>query len=183
MLLDGLAKKTIVRQRVAEGQAAVKPTSGPPNAAPGASMTHDQILSTAEFYETDMKHMVAHAEELRLDAYHAKDLIRMNYIAGKLSDMREIQAITEPALATLRQPGQDMFVMLAKLSTIRQGWEHVKQSMSDAEASSSDTTDPTMESFAAANGQTSPSGPELDPTAPPSPSVEVERPMPASPFR
>jgi hypothetical protein len=176
--VDGVMKKAIARQRVAAGQG-VQLAANEKN----TTMTRDQILAAADSYDSDIKQAIMHADELRLQAYRSKDLIRMNYIASKLDDMREIQAIAEPALASIRQPNQELFTMLAKLNTIRQGWERVKQASADVEAAASDTGDPTMDAFAAVNAQTNPSDGVTDPTGPGAPTNEVERPVPASAFR
>lgn len=175
---DSVMRKAIARQRVSDGQLGKLAA-----AEKNTSMTRDQILAAADSYESDIKQMIMHADGLRLAAYRAKDLIRMNYIASKLDDMREIQAIAEPALASIRQPNQELFTMLAKLNTIRQGWERVKQASADVEAAASDTGDPTMDAFAAVNAQTNPSDGVTDPTGPGAPTNEVERPVPASAFR
>jgi hypothetical protein len=180
--VDGLMKTAIARQRVAAGQG-VQLAADEKNPTKNPTMTRDQILASAESYESDIKQAIMHADELRLQAYRSKDLIRMNYIASKLDDMREIQSIAEPALASIRQPNQELFTMLAKLNTIRQGWERVKQASADVEAAASDTGDPTMDAFAAVNAQTNPSEGVTDPTGPGAPTNEVERPVPASAFR
>jgi hypothetical protein len=176
---DSVMRKAIARQRVSDGQLGKLAA-----AEKNTSMTRDQILAAADSYESDIKQMIMHADGLRLAAYRAKDLIRMNYIASKLDDMKEIQAIAEPAFAAIKQPGVEMFVMLSKLNTIRQGWERVKQSAAEVEAAASDSGDPTMDAFNAVNAQTNPSEGNTDPTLPGAPTTEVaDRPNPASPFR
>jgi hypothetical protein len=185
---DRAMAAAIVAQRIAEGEAATpaataptEPTE-PPADSPADAVTRAKILAEAATYEADMKQSVAHADQLRIEAYHDKDLIRMNFITSKLDDMKQIMVITEAALAVMRQPGQDIFVMRAKLTTIRQGAERVKQAMAAAEAAAGDTAE-AVAAVGTSNSEANPSADVTDPTNPPSPSVDVERPSAASPYR
>jgi hypothetical protein len=180
LLNDAAMTRTITRQRIAEGQL---PLAGTGAGKPAPTMTREQILASAASYESEMTESIAHAEKLRLDAYHSKDIIRMNFISGKLDEMRQILAVAQPALVAIREPGQEMFVMLAKLSTIRQGAERVKHSMDEVEAALGDTADPTMALFGAVNSTNNDSNGTTDPTGVPAPTFTVDRPVPASPFR
>jgi hypothetical protein len=178
MTIDDAMTRTITRQRIAEGQVAT--TGAPPQTEP---TTRDQILAEAAAYEADMNQSLAHTEKLRLQAYRAKDIIRMNFISGKLDEMKQIMMITQQALQAIRQPGQDLFVMRSKLSTIRQGADRLKQAMAAAESAVGDTTDPTSSAVGAANGEQNPSAGESDPAGVPSPGFDVERPTAASPYK
>jgi hypothetical protein len=177
--VDRAMAAAIVAQQIADGQGA-KLEPGTP---PGEAATRAQILAEADKLEADMKTSVGHADTLRIEAYHQKDMIRVSFITAKLNDMKQILAIAMPALAILRQPGQDLFVMRAKLNTIRQGAERIKDAMAAAEASEGDSTDPTSSAFAPVNAETNPSQNETDPTAPPAPTDEFERPSQASPYQ
>ena len=176
---EGAMAAAIVAQQIAEGQPA--PSEAPPT-SPAEAATREQILQQASAYESEMNQSVSHTDQLRLQAYHEKDLIRMNFIASKLADMRQIMQIAKPSFVSIRQPGQDLFVMRAKLSTIRQGWEQVKEALAAAETSESDSVD-SVTAVGSANAEANPSDGVTDPTAPAQPTVEVERPSPASPYR
>src|SRR5258707_8664985 len=113
---DGAMAAAILAQRISEG-VAVKPDPGPQSDAP----TRDKILGEAAMLEADMNHMLSITDKLRVDAYKAKDIIRLNTITGKLNDMKAIMMIALPPFKVLRQPGQDLFVMRSKLNIIPQG--------------------------------------------------------------
>ena len=174
---EGAMAAAILAQQIAEGQPA---PAEPPT--PAETATREQILQEASTYENDMNQAVSHADQLRLQAYHDKDLIRMNFIASKLADMRQVVQIAQPSFASIRQPGQDLFVMRSKLSTIRQGWESVKESLAAAETSESDSVD-SVTAVGSANAEANPSDGVTDPTAPAAPTAAVERPSAASPYR
>jgi hypothetical protein len=176
---DGAMAAAILAQQISEGQAAPLPS---PSTPPNEAATREQIVQEATTYETEMNQSVAHTDQLRLQAYHDKDLIRMNFIASKLADMRQIMQIAKPAFVSIRQPGQDLFVMRAKLSTIRQGWDRIKEELAAAETSESDSAD-SVSAVGAANAEANPSDGVTDPTSPPAPSADFERPSAASPYR
>jgi hypothetical protein len=179
---DGAMTAAILAQQIAEGQPAPSQAMPSPSTPPNEAATREQILQQATTYEAEMKQSVEHADQLRLQAYHDKDLIRMNFIASKLIDMRQILQIAQPSFVSIRKEGQDLFVMRAKLSTIRQGWERIKEELAAAETSESDSADQ-VTAVGSANAETNPSNGVTDPTAPAGPSVEVERPSAASPYR
>ena len=175
---DRAMAAAIVAQQIADGQGA-KVDQGPPSEA----TTRMQILAEAAKLEADMKESVAHADTVKLEAYHQKDMIRVAFLTSKLNDMKQIQSIAQSALAILRQPGQDLFVMRAKLNTIRQGAERIRDTLAAIDAAAGDSMDPTSSAFGPVNAETNPSMGETDPTSPPAPSADVERPSPASPFQ
>ncbi|HTA21589.1 MAG TPA: hypothetical protein VK989_19990 [Polyangia bacterium] len=179
---DGAMAAAILAQHISEGQATPSQAMPLPSTPPNEAATREQILNQAASYETEMHQSVEHADQLRLEAYHDKDLIRMNFIASKLIDMRQILQIAQPSFASIRKEGQDLFVMRAKLSTIRQGWERIKEELAAAETAESDSADQ-VTAVGAANAEANPSDGVTDPTLPPGPSVEVERPSAASPYR
>lgn len=175
---DGAMAATIMAQRISEG-VAVRPTPAPQ----GDATTRDKILGEAAMLEADMNHMVMITEKLRVDAYKAKDIIRLNTVTGKLDDMKSIMMIAAPAFKVLRQPGQDLFVMRSKLNMIRQGWERMKEAMAAAEAAEGDSVDSIAAALGPANAETNPSTGSTDPTSPPSPTADFERPGQASPYK
>lgn len=175
---DGAMAATILAQRISEG-VAVRPAPGPQSDA----TTRDKILGEAAMLEADMNRMVTITEKLRVDAYKAKDIIRLNTISGKLDDMKSIMTIATPAFKVLRQPGQDIFVMRSKLNMIRQGWERMKEALAAAQAAEGDSVDSIAAALGPSNAETNPSTGSTDPTAPPSPTADFERPGQASPYK
>ena len=164
---------------------AVRPALGPqPAPGPQSDATaRDKILGEAATLEADMNRMVMITEKLRVNAYKAKDIIRLNTITGKLDDMKSIMMIANPAFKVLRQPAQDLFVMRAKLNMIRQGWERMKEALAAAEAAEGDSVDSIAAALGPSNAETNPSTGSTDPTAPPSPTADFERPGQASPYK
>jgi hypothetical protein len=179
---DGAMTAAILAQRISEGEAPPSQGMPSPSTPPNEAATREQILQEAATYETEMNQSVAHADQLRLQAYHDKDLIRMNFIASKLADMRQVMQIAQSSFVSIRKEGQDLFVMRAKLSTIRQGWERIKEELAAAELAESDSLD-SVTDVGSANAETNPSNGVTDPTAIPGPSIEIERPSAASPYR
>ena len=183
-----LLGKTIRMQRVAQGLPAEgapsKSESTPPTEADLS--TREGILAEATRIEGQMSRALTHVEQMRVVAYHDKNLIRMNFLTTKLDDMKQVMSILTPAFAELRQPGQDLFVMRAKLTMIRQGAERLRESAAAAENSLNDDSPDTLGELGSSNSTTSPSSSETDPTLPAAPTTPVEvsdRPGEASPFR
>jgi hypothetical protein len=133
----------LLAQQVASGVAPQAPATAPPAAAPTSTppsasadaTARAEILAEAATIELKLHQSLDHTEKLRTAAFKAKDMIRLNAITAKLTDMKQIMAIAEGALAVLREPGQDLFVMRAKLSTLRQGLDGMKEAEAAAESS------------------------------------------------
>ncbi|MDB4981921.1 MAG: hypothetical protein JWM82_2673 [Myxococcales bacterium] len=183
---EALLRKTIRQQRVAQGLPAAAPETKP-EAGPGGealdTSTREGILAEAARIEAQINRSVTHIEQLRVVAYHDKNLIRMNFLTSKLDEMKQVMSILTPAFADIRVPGQDLFVMRAKLVMIRQGAERLRETAAAAESSLNDDSPDTMGDIGSSNAQTSPNAGETDPTLPPGPTFVNERPAPASTFQ
>jgi hypothetical protein len=170
----------IVAQQVASG-VAPKGFAAPPD----ESLTREQILTEAATIEVKMSAALDHTEQLRVAARKARDLIRLSVITLKQGDMKQIMAIARPIFASIRNPGLDLFVMRAKLSTLRQGLEAMKQAEADAEnAEGGDLM--LVEGLFPLPADTGQDRGEPDPTLPPNPTIDnptPERPQSASPDR
>jgi hypothetical protein len=177
--VDGAMAKAITHQRIAEGQLPL-----PTTPQKGEALSREQILAAVTTYESEMNQSLTRAEAMKTEAYRAKDIIRLNFVSEKLEQIKQVIAIAQPAIDAIRVPGQDMFVMLTKLSTIRQGAERVKQAIAEAEASLGDSAD-TVGTVSTANATDNlPGSGDTDPTAPASPTTDSpERPVAASPYR
>ena len=166
------------------------PAPGQPSAptAQGLEDTaaaRDKILTEATQIEEEMKQAIQHTDKLRINAYNAKDIIRLNTVTSKLEEMRQIMAIAKPAFAAIRQPGQDIFVMRAKLSTIRQGKDRMQEDEATAEAAEGDSVD-SVTAAGAENAGANPNSGGTDPTLPGNPTSSTtipDRPGQASPYR
>ena len=178
----------IVAQQIANG-APVSTTPAAPSAPAGAgvpaneAVAREKILTEATMIEAQMKLAISATEKLKTSAYKAKDIIRLNTITSKLQDMRQIQAIAEAAIASIREPGQDLFVMRAKLNTIRQGAERMRQAMAEAEAAEGDSVNSVSSGVGPENAETAPSDGTTDPSNVAAPTTNApERPGFASPY-
>jgi hypothetical protein len=186
---DDALLKTIRAQRVAQGVPAQPPAAPVPTESTAGSEEQQRaaILAEAAQLEAQMNKAIAHVDTLRIEAYHEKNLLRMNFLKTKLDDMKAVATVLTPILAEIREPGQDLFVMRAKLSQVRQGVEQVRESAAAAESQQGEDS-PDVLSIGSSNaeGQGSSQG-DTDPTGPPSPTSDFtpinERPGEASPFK
>jgi len=209
---DGGMAQLILAQQIAQGTPPASSATAPP--APGGAQPAAQagtppasgsgappmeglkdtpaaraaILTEAAAIEKSMNDAIAHTEKLRTAAYAAKDIIRLNTITAKLDEMRQILAIAQPAFDAIREPGQDIFVMKAKLSTIQQGNDRMKEDEATAEAAEGDSVD-TVTASGIENATSGPNAGGADPTLPGNPTDNpglvsmVDRPGQASPYK
>jgi hypothetical protein len=167
----------ITKQKVTVGQ--------PARAAPERQrtpLTPDQMLAAADSYEHEIKQAIEHGETLRIGAYRSKDIIRMTCVDEKLGQMKEIAGIAGPRFATIKQATNDEFNMRSQFTTIREGAERVKQVAEEMEACMGDSLD-AVTVGKLNEEETGPGASIADPTQPPTPTMEVERPGFASPYR
>jgi hypothetical protein len=170
----------ILAQQVASG-IAPKAFTPPPDEA----TTREQMLEEAAAIEVKMKRSIDHVEQLRATAYKSRDLIRLNTIVIKQTDMRQIMAIATPIFGSIQQPGLDIFVVRAKLSTLRQGLEAMKKAEADAESAEGGDL-MFVNSVLPLPAETGNNQGETDPTLPPNPTFDnviPERPAQASPYQ
>jgi hypothetical protein len=180
--------QTIVRQRVAQGlPAQPPPASGTPGQQPPAqrALTRESILAEVDAFEGEMKELIDTVDDMKKKAYAAKDIIRLNYLTTKLEEMKNVQAQVAPVIASIRQPGLELFVMQAKLNTIRMGLDQLRKQASEASAAQGDG----MDIISAADLQNTGVGSkdndgiaDLPPPGTPSP-TDFVRPANASPYR
>jgi hypothetical protein len=185
----------ILAQQIADGTVPVSapppvPTEAapPPPDSPADAQARQSILDEAAQLEQQMTSTIDHVETLKSEAYKAKDMIRLNTVTTKLDEMKQIMAIARDAFAAIRTPGQDLFVMRAKLSTIRQGWDRMREALQAAESAEGDSVNSVTSGIGPENAETGNSKGTYDPTGPGSPtsdqtSVLGERPGRASPDR
>jgi hypothetical protein len=169
--------RTITRQRVAAGEAA-----RPPARESDKPLTPDQIFAAVASYEGDMTKALEHGESLRIHAYRSRDIIRMTCVDEKLGQMKEIMAIAKPRFTTIKNPMNDELQLRSQYTTLREGWERINQLSADMESCMGDS----LEAIAAAGIPEEQNGPGAavdDPTLPPNPTVTLDRPGYASPFR
>jgi hypothetical protein len=171
---------TINAQQVKEGTlvAPRQPTSEHQKEA----FSVEQMLELAERYSVEMKTALEHAENLRVTAYKARDLIRMTCIDDKLSQMNTVFKLAEPRLGSIREAQSDLLVMRQRFSILQQARERIAVLASELEQCSGDNL------FAIPTGRIPQETQHetenvYDPTRPPAPGNDVSRPPEASPYR
>lgn len=179
---ERVLERTIVRQRIAQGLPATPPAQPPAQ----AQITADQILAAVASYESEMKDLISQVEDLKKKAYASKDIIRLNFLTSKGEEMKNLQSTIQPVIDSIRQPGLDLFVMQAKLSTIRQGLDQLRKAAADAAAAQGDGMDMGISAVDPKNvgaGNNDNDGvSDLPPVGSPSP-TDYARPTNASPYK
>jgi hypothetical protein len=181
-------RQTIVRQRVAQGLPAQPPAVGStPGQQPPAqqAVTRESILAEVDAFESEMKALIDQVDDMKKKAYAAKDIIRLNYLTTKYEEMKNVETQVAPVIASIRQPGLELFVMQSKLNTIRMGLDQLRKSASEAAAAQGDG----MDIISGADPQNSGVGnkdndgiADLPPPGSPTP-TDFVRPANASPYR
>jgi hypothetical protein len=180
--------RTIVRQRVAEGLPAQPPAATPP---PGAgakaepAITRESILAAVDSFEAEMKELISQVEDMKKKAYASKDIIRLTYLTAKHDEMKVVESMIAPVIASIRAPGVELFVMQGKLMSIRQGVERLRQSAADASAAQGDGMDTGVFTIDPSNSGAGDNNDGLSDLPPPGNAIERDytRPVNASPYR
>ncbi len=169
--------QTIVSQRVSEGQLV---TAGQAGGSPAPDYSTGQMLDLAQTYDKEMRAAAEHAEDVRILAYHSRDLIRMTCIDDKLGQIKSVINIAQPRFLTLRTFTTAELAMRAQFSVINQAHERVAELVAQIDSCLGDTLD------AVSVGRIEEEEPRddniNDSTRPPSPTIDVDRPPEASPY-
>jgi hypothetical protein len=188
----------IMAQQIGEGKTPTPislptPTPTPPQEgsapdSPADTQVRQDIIGEADKIEGNMHSTIDHTEKLRTDAYKQKDMIRLNTVTTKLDEMKQIMVIAQPAFVAIHVPRQDIFVMRAKLSTVRQGWGRMQEALQAAESAEGDSVNSVTSGIGPENSESGNSNGAYDPTGPGTPtsdqtSVLGERPANASPSK
>ena len=170
--------KTITSQRVKEGEPAA-PGLDPEHQS--EKLTHEQMLDLAAKYDQESKVAYEHGETIRIQAYRSRDIIRMTCIDDKLTQMKEvINVVTPRLLAFPRLQGEDL-VMRQHFLVLQQAHKRVLELAAEVDACMGDTLDSV--SVGKIREETPPSDNGYDPTRPPTPVHDIDRPGEASPYR
>jgi hypothetical protein len=168
---------TIVQQEVSEGQL-VK--AGQAGRLQIGAYSADQMLDLAQTYDKEMRAAVEHAEDVRILAYHSRDIIRMTCIDDKLSQIKTVINIAQPRFLTLRTFKTAELVMREQFSIINQAHERIAELTAQVDSCLGDNLDAVM--IGKIQEEEQPGDNINDPTRPASPTVDVERPPEASPY-
>jgi len=169
---------TIATQKVKQGEL-VKPEQDPEHQA--EKLSAEQMTVLISRYDTESKVAYEHGETTRIQAYRSRDIIRMTCVDDKLTQMKDILNAAKPRLMEFSRLGDDELRMRQHFVVLQQARNRVMELAAEVEACMGDTLD------AVSNGRIreegSSSDPVLDPTRPPTPTRDIERPGEASPYR
>jgi hypothetical protein len=168
---------TIVQQEVSEGQLVKE---GQAQQRQVGAYSADQMLDLAQTYDKEMRAAIEHAEDVRILAYHSRDIIRMTCIDDKLSQIKTVINIAQPRFLTLRTFKTAELVMREQFSIINQAHERVAELTAQVDSCLGDNLDAVM--MGKIQEEEQPGDNINDPTRPASPTVDVERPPEASPY-
>jgi hypothetical protein len=168
--------KTITAQRVKQGELA-----NPPDIEnQRVKLTADQMIDMAGKYDTESKAAYEHAETTRIATYRSRDIIRMTCIDDKLTQMKEILTVVGPRLLAFPRLVSDDLVMRQHFLVLQQARNRVLELATEIEGCTGDTLDGV--SMGRIKEET-PTDVVFDPTRPPTPGREIDRPGEASPYR
>ncbi len=170
--------QTITNQRVKEG-ALVKPDDDPEHQA--AKLTHEQMIALVAKYDTESKTAYDHAENTRITAYRSRDIIRMTCIDDKLTQMKEIMLASSGRVAAFPHLTVDDLKIRQHFLVLQQARNRIMELAAEVQACMGDTLDATSLGRLREEGSTNDQ--VFDPTHPPSPTHDIERPGEASPYR
>jgi hypothetical protein len=173
---DGAMGQTITQQKVAAGEGV------PPTVRRDKPLTTDQMLAAASSYEVDMRQAVAHGDASRVSAYRSKDIIRMTCVDDKVGQMKTVLSIAEPRFRSIKATNGDELSLRSHFSTIREGWERIKQLDAEIENCMGDSLDAVAVGLINEEGS-GPNASVTDPTQPPAATFVLDRPGQASPYQ
>ena len=177
---DELAR-TIAAQKASEGQSAelVRPNKVSEHQV--EPFTPDQMLQLADQYGKEMTAASEHAENLRILAYRSRDLIRMTCVDDKLRQITVIIKLVEPRIASLATVQGDKLILQEHFLLVQQARERVAELAAEAEQCMGDNL--SAVGLGRLKEETPPAADDFDPTRPPAPTVDLDRPAEASPYR
>jgi hypothetical protein len=169
---------TITNQKVKEG---ARVTPAPDLEHQLEKLTPDQMMELAAKYDTEAKSALDHAESARIAAYRSRDIIRMTCIDDKLMQMKEISLATQPRLLSLPQKRDNDLVMRQHFLVLQQAHNRVLELATEVDACIGDVLDGVAAGRIKEEAPVT--DPIADPTRPPSPDRDLDRPGEASPYR
>jgi len=142
-------------------------------------LTTDQMVELATRYDKDMRSALEHAEGVRIGAYRQRDIIRMSCIDDKLVQMKDVIRVSEPRVASVARKANEELVLRQHFLVVQMARKRVDELAADVEACMGEGLDAIT---AGRIRDEAPSDAIIDPTRPPTPWFETERPPEASPY-
>ena len=167
--------QVIVQQLVNEGQMA----NSAPNAPSRTPYTPEQMLILAPKYTAEIQMAIDHAEDVRLLAYRSHDIIRMTCVDDKIGQMKTLAKLASTPMLMLRTFKAEPIVMQTQFDVISRAHDRVSALGAEVDACMGDNLD----AVTAGKIQEEETPTTIDdPTRPPSPITNVDRPPEASPY-
>jgi hypothetical protein len=167
----------IVAQEVGEGQLVKAGQAGRHQVE---AYSADQMLDLAQTYDKEMRAAIEHAEDVKILAYHSRDIIRMTCIDDKVAQIKAVINVALPRFLTLRTFKSAELVMREQFSVINQAHERIVELSAQVDSCLGDSLDAVT--MGKIQEEEEPGSNINDPTRPPSPIIDVDRPPEASPY-
>jgi hypothetical protein len=169
--------QTIAAQRIKQGE-----SPKPPDVEnQRVKLTADQMIDMVGKYDTEAKTAYEHAETTRIEAYRSRDIIRMTCIDDKLTQMKEVINVSAPRLLAFPRLVSDDLVMRQYFLVLQQARNRVLELATEIDACMGEALDGVW--VGRIKEETPGADAVFDPTRPPTPGRDIERPGEASPFR
>ena len=170
--------KTITDQKIREGTL-VKPAQDLEHQA--EKYTTEQMLELVGKYDTESKVAYEHAETTRIAAYRTRDIIRMTCIDDKLTQMKDVINVATPRLLAFPRLVSDELKLRQHFLVLQLARNRVMELATEVEACMGDSLDAVT--MGRIKEETPTTDTIFDPTRPPSPTRDIDRPGEASPYR
>jgi hypothetical protein len=170
--------KTITDQKVREGTL-VKTAEDLEHQA--EKLTTEQMLELVGKYDTESKTAYEHAETTRIAAYRTRDIIRMTCIDDKLTQMKDIINVATPRLLAFPRLVSDELKLRQHFLVLQLARNRVMELATEVEACMGDSLDAVT--MGRIKEETPTTDTIFDPTRPPTPTRDLDRPGEASPYR
>lgn len=145
------------------------------------TLSAEQMTVLVSGYDTESKVAYEHGETSRFQVYRSRDIIRMTCVDDKLTQMKEVISAAKPRLVAFSRLVDDELRLRQHFVVLQLARNRVMELAAELEACMGDTLDGVSN-----NGlreEATPGDPALDPTRPPTPTRDTERPGEASPYR
>ena len=140
----------------------------------------DQMVELSTRYDKDMRSSLEHAEGVRISAYRQRDIIRMSCIDDKLVQMKDVIKVAEPRVASVSRKAAEELVLRQHFLIVQQARKRMDELTAEVETCMGEGLDAIT--AGRIRDEAPPSDAILDPTRPPTPWFETERPPEASPY-
>ncbi|HEY7370776.1 MAG TPA: hypothetical protein VIF57_01265 [Polyangia bacterium] len=170
--------QTITNQKIREGTPVKAAQQDPEHQI--ETLSPDQMIDLAAKYDGEEKAALEHAENSRIIAYRSRDIIRMTCIEDKLTQMKDVTIGAGARLLGLPRLKENDLVMRQHFLVLQQARNRVLELSAEVDGCMGDVLDATMGRL---KEEAPTTDPITDPTRPPAPTRDIQRPGEASPYR